>query len=48
MQNDKTANLPFQTTLTLRPEPSPRRFENEAPAPEISAARLRRLALLVF
>ncbi|MGP6156651.1 MAG: hypothetical protein ACLPYS_03870 [Vulcanimicrobiaceae bacterium] len=48
MQNTPTANLPFQTTLRLRPEPAPRRFESETPPPAVSAARLRRLALLVF
>jgi hypothetical protein len=47
MQNSQQANLPFKTSLTLRPEPPPRTHQPEPPQP-FSASRLRRLALLVF
>jgi hypothetical protein len=41
--------IPFETTLVLRADPPPRRFDRlPRPEGEYSAARLRRLALLVF
>ena len=48
MLNNDPAKLPFETTLVLRPDPPPRRLEQELPVPIISASRLRRIALLVF
>jgi hypothetical protein len=41
--------IPFETTLVLRADPPPRRFDRPLPPKgEYSASRLRRLALLAF
>lgn len=48
MQNCQPANPPLETPLEVRAEPPPCTLEAEAPQPAISAARLRRLAQLLF